>query len=531
MRLLLVDDEEFTRQGIYNKLAWGEIGIREVFTADDGLNGLAAARKVLPDIVLTDVRMPRMDGIKMAYEIRKILPECSIIFMSGYSDREYLKAAINLSALGYVDKPIDIGELSEEIKSAAALLQQAKQRRLAEQEMQDCLNVSLPALQKQAAEELLRKPSPEAMNRMRLDIAYPDIPKDEAFVSVLFCVPSGGENSAEALCSAILVQLEKEGIPAIVSFKEPCFAVAQVCLKTKSGRRMSKEELRTKLRRICRLLSPVWDAKAIAGSEAQGLEQVYTSYMDAVIAFNNDFFYRPSEVLFFDDLPPKPRTPLKMPDSLAFGRLLEEGNEEGCTQFIQDSVQLFERLRPDAVSTIKDFFAGLLGSIARVAAHKGISLPEPMNDTVSMRETLLSFPCLSDIGHFLDKNLRQYFLFEKEIRQGSDVVGRIKACIVRRYADSTLSLSSIAEELGFAPSYLCVLFKKDTGKTLSRYITDYRMERACEYLVNTDTKVKTIAALLGYTDCNYFIKAFKKSIGVTPLYYREIKGNASAGKE
>lgn len=105
MKLLIVDDEELTRTGVISSVDWKSIGIDEVLQADDGVHGLESARLHRPEIILCDVRMPRMDGITMLERLEKFLPDSVPIFMSGYSDKEYLKAAIKLKAVNYIENP------------------------------------------------------------------------------------------------------------------------------------------------------------------------------------------------------------------------------------------------------------------------------------------------------------------------------------------------------------------------------------------------------------------------------------------
>ena len=98
MKLLIVDDEELTRTGVISSIDWKALGIEEVLQADDGINGLEIARKYRPEIILCDVRMPRMTGIAMLEKLENILPDSIPIFMSGYSDKDYLKAAIQIKS-------------------------------------------------------------------------------------------------------------------------------------------------------------------------------------------------------------------------------------------------------------------------------------------------------------------------------------------------------------------------------------------------------------------------------------------------
>ena len=122
MKLLIVDDEELTRTGVITSLDWASLGIDEVLQADDGVHGLETARLCKPEIILCDVRMPRMDGISMLERLEKFLPDTVPIFMSGYSDKEYLKAAIKLKAVNYIEKPFSISEIETAIREARELL-------------------------------------------------------------------------------------------------------------------------------------------------------------------------------------------------------------------------------------------------------------------------------------------------------------------------------------------------------------------------------------------------------------------------
>ena len=119
MKLLIIDDEKLTREGIKDSLDLEGLGITQVFLEDDGIHGLNTALDKEADIVLTDVRMPRMNGVEMAEKLLEQRPSAVIIFMSAYSDKEYLKAAIKLKAVSYVEKPLDMEELASAIREAA----------------------------------------------------------------------------------------------------------------------------------------------------------------------------------------------------------------------------------------------------------------------------------------------------------------------------------------------------------------------------------------------------------------------------
>lgn len=114
-RLLFAEDEKATREGILSGICWQELGINEVKTARNGVVAMELLKEFTPDILLTDIKMPKMNGIELATRIRRSLPDCSILLISGYSDREYLKSAIYLKAVDFVEKPLRIPELIDQL--------------------------------------------------------------------------------------------------------------------------------------------------------------------------------------------------------------------------------------------------------------------------------------------------------------------------------------------------------------------------------------------------------------------------------
>ena len=121
IKLLLVDDEIETREGLRDFIPWEELKIDEVQLSSDGADGIELSAIFKPDIIITDIRMRKVNGIEFATKIREFLPNCKIIFISGYSDKEYLKSAIQLKAISYVEKPINLEEIKAAIEEAVEM--------------------------------------------------------------------------------------------------------------------------------------------------------------------------------------------------------------------------------------------------------------------------------------------------------------------------------------------------------------------------------------------------------------------------
>jgi len=130
VKLLLADDEVFIRNGLIKNIKWKDHGINAVETAEDGLDAFEKAMWFKPDILLTDIKMPRVDGIELAKKIGEIIPHCRIIFMSAYTDKAYLKSAIRLRAVDYIEKPFRPDEVNEIIaKVTGACAKSTKEKK------------------------------------------------------------------------------------------------------------------------------------------------------------------------------------------------------------------------------------------------------------------------------------------------------------------------------------------------------------------------------------------------------------------
>lgn len=122
--LLMVDDDRIFLNGLLKHMDWKRLGIEVVGMAGDGMEALELSRIHKPQIILTDVRMPKIDGIEFATRVRQEMPECQIIFMSIYSDKDYLKTAIRIRAIDYIDKPVDKDELEVVLLRGTELVRQ-----------------------------------------------------------------------------------------------------------------------------------------------------------------------------------------------------------------------------------------------------------------------------------------------------------------------------------------------------------------------------------------------------------------------
>lgn len=179
LKLIVIDDEEETRSGLIETIEWEKLDVRIAGQAEDGSEGYELALVSHPDIALIDVRMPGMDGIECAKAINRELPDCKIIFMSGYTDKEYLKAAIQLQAIDYIEKPIDNNEIYNVIKKTVLLCMSERVKKLREDEIKNKVEYSIKLMKQELAFELVHRNMD--VNVLKSKYKEIDIPIDDNF--------------------------------------------------------------------------------------------------------------------------------------------------------------------------------------------------------------------------------------------------------------------------------------------------------------------------------------------------------------
>lgn len=520
MRLLIVDDEELTRSGLISSISWHELGIEEVFQAADGLQGLEAAGEIRPEIILCDVRMPRMDGIRMAKEINRLLPDSAIIFMSGYSDKEYLKAAIRLRAVRYVEKPLNPVEICEAVLEAAEHCRkrlkvlQSETHLLAEQTRELALLLTFP----------YRKNS-NSIRRLWSLLHLPPAAQTSVTVMLLKFDTQAlfTDGTLLTLPDAINTFLKSYGLFALVTHRYQNYLVIHIC----GSRHFSSRDRTEVLSFLETRLLPYRNYYITCGQNAADLSAAYQSYETSVFLMESSFFFEPNTVLTSDTLagsaPAKPVVS-HIPSGLlqAFADAVLSQNEEAAICHLDDIHQFYYHnttaLSDHAKETYYRLFTCLEDSRIKL---KITAADEPISDGKTVMRYLEEFFSLSMLHEAILSRTHGFFHDLRHRTEENPTIYLIKRYIRDSYARETLSVKDISEHIHLTASYLCTMFKAETNKTLNQYLTEFRMEQAKKLLKDPRYKISEISSLVGYSDGNYFGKSFKKTVGVSPSEYRE----------
>lgn len=518
MKLLIADDEILTREGLVSSIDWESLGITQIYQADDGLNGLQIARRHKPDIILSDVRMPRMDGIHMAKEIESFLPDATIIFMSGYSDKEYLKAAIKLKAIDYVEKPLDPEEIYTAVKNALFRLEQTMRTRR---------NENLYSLETSShLALLLTMPYKEHEEQI---VALTDelhIPSASAGCYVTYIVKLNSMDSNPPRMQEFYADFQE-----FVSHYHLCafyirshvFYHVFHLMGEHAPSAVTLSEVETFLADFFEKLGEYYISH---GESVSGISHVYQSYASAVVYMQSSFFFAPGTLLDGELLAGCKK---EFPDDFSpehlihdFSDLLMEKGEEECERFLSSLHDAFSKNAGLLPNQTKDTYYKLFNTLGGCRQKRQL-----FADTISMdgEENVMDAleRCFSfdELHRLLTEKTRLFFQALANHNPEDSTIFKIKEYISRHYAKDTLSIKEISEHVYLSASYVCTYFKAQTGQTLNQYLTEYRMERAMQLLADERCQITEISSRVGYHDDNYFSKSFRKFTGLSPSKYRE----------
>ncbi len=523
-RLLIVDDEQMTRDGLLALIPAKALGIQEINAACNGKQAWNQAQASPPNIVLCDIRMPKMDGLELATLLREKYPDVKIIFISGYADKEYLKTAISLQATAYVEKPIQPEELIKALKKAVDQIQQERITKQKSALLQDSEHKLSRIVRQQLMNDLSRAPLVLSELQKRYGEAYLDWTDSgicsAASLRIGWSDRLNGE-IIEPICTELQARIDEtfalalknqqrcvvsgfrstDGIALFFCGEDQWLDTFHGCVRALHQKFCDRPEfmLSTGIGKSARTIVSLPECYR----QAEGLAQWQ--------AFTGTFGIG----TYADQMQNKP---LLQDTAQKFRDMIRPGDASGARMLL---IELYRNLKAQPngdIAQVSALYDQLLGYC--LDAH-GIRFsttggPYTKIGLVSMFQKLRT---LDEMSGFVLLRLDELFPTMRIPEGASPKVVQAIEYIQSRIADTELSVHKIAKTLFLSENYLCSLYKKEVGTTLNKSIINARMERAKRLLMQDD-KLYEVALQVGFSDPNYFSAVFKKQIGVTPSGYR-----------
>jgi len=484
-------------EGILKSINWESLGISEVLTADDGKKGLELAKKHAPDIVLTDMYMPKMDGAVMAKSIRNFLPDCAFIFISGYSDISYYKSAIQVSAMEFINKPIIIDELVRVLEKSVNYVKDNTTKK-------HCY------FNYKSNELALYIINENADNKKLIDmwINYGMPYSDNYFYhTMLLKLGNTGNDFVEISKLARVL-----GISVAIGCTETGLVI-HAAIPAKNN-----YFLNTFSRGILNKYNNELDYLTV-GKPVRNPVELRDSYLDAANLIKLRFFYPERHFFTFEEKTSSLVGEFDPVNEIA--QLLYCNPPSKAKEWVEYQ---FERIRSNPgtpVEMIKYWGYRMCTELYFLLSRlKEVNVKKHAihaNETKLWKE-VSSLKNLDSLKNFVLEIISMFECSQADEKH-SPIVWKVQRYIYNNLS-KPLSLEELAKHVNLSVTYLCSLFKDETGQTINNYILDVRIRRAKLLLEATDMHINEIAAASGFSSSNYFIKSFKKITGATPQDYR-----------
>ncbi len=538
LKIFLVEDESIVREGLRDNIPWQQYGYKFVGEASDGEMALPLIQKTRPDVLLTDIRMPFMDGLSLSRIVHQEFPETKIIIISGYDDFEYARQAISLGVEQYLLKPITRATLQKELTELRMKIENEQEQKRYQEKFQE---------ETREYEQFSR--TNFFMKVFEGRIPVQDIYEEAAKLSlkinasgynlVMFALLEKKEGIDSGFESETFARKRDELLRYFVRYPEHIvfrwnINTYGVLIK---GNPEQMQELTDRclggIERICGAVEGALDWYAAAGEPVERLSMLAGCYASA----NHLFAYRflmPEVHIFTKEvtdnyMPMESGGRISDIDSAKVDPglirdFLMRGSHDEIQEFtvnwllsIQDALQsrLFQNYLAfhvhfvvvayvESIGYDKKEFLELLGE-------------EQMQEVNLSMEELTAY-----IRNLLEKAME--LRDQESVNRSKTVLKRALEYIEENYVQETLSLNTVAGEVGVSANYFSAIFSQEMEVTFIEYVTQKRMEKAKKLLRQTEKASRDIAQEVGYKDPHYFSFVFKKTQGCTPREYRT-RGN------
>ncbi|SFM24468.1 two-component system, response regulator YesN [Gracilibacillus orientalis] len=486
-KVFLVDDEAVIRRGIAQKIDWEDEGLIYCGDASDGEMALPLIEKHQPDIVITDIKMPFMDGLTLSRILKEKMPHVKIVILSGHDEFEYARQAIRIQVEEYCLKPVSSQDL-------ISILRKVKSK------MKTTMKVFTSIETKAELYEQLCKGS----------LSTEEITHQAKNLQV---------DLMASYYTVLVIEKKEETIKQKLTSYQPLLFV-----------KGTKWILILKHDFEHMLLKQIKEIKQILTSHDQpllfGLGSIETRTEHITIAYENAVeSYSYSRAIqsytFLQDHQDVHRELMQCFDRRKLIHFLKFGQLNQLDTFIQTYASFIYKKR-DLSNVFLYYF--LLDFTITIRHHldeseqydnRGKEMIEPLENTLHQVRTK------EDMIYFMKKMLHPLLVHhDNHSSKYGMVIQQVKQIVATRFHDSSLSLQEFAKEINISASYLSNIFSKEMNQTITEYLTKIRMDHAKELLQTTNNKTYEIAYKVGFNDSHYFCHIFKKVTGMTTKEYK-----------
>ncbi len=517
-KCVLADDEPLDLKGLQRLIDWNSLGIEVTAAAGSGFVALEFLRREKADILITDIKMPIMSGLELARQALELQPQIKLIFISGFEDFQFAQRAIELSAFGYLLKPVDEGELYVFLQKLRLQLDKEKEQLAFERSM-----------------PLIRN---ELIARWLEGEGEPD--------ELVVLLDGGGRQTRSKCNRTSVVEIDDLSWKLNPYPKEQRDAVLQKIYDyiEVQCRKYELYPVQVDHHRIALLYRDSEDNKPYlpvfqsivtearehipltltiaVGERVAGMREMPSSYRSAVDALFLKLFVGKSRLIISGE--PNHHMVREVRNlNEVLEELFEAMNGYELVR-IDDSLQLLFSIARGMEEKLQvhHFSLHLIARLEQYLVSKGENFYALLDIEFSNLDVLYQFETIADIQSWLRRRLFEISekLNMKKSGKNSKLVEEMMKYVAEHISDS-FTLKDVAHTFSFSPNYLGYLFKEETGENFSDYVIRKRLDQAKELLRDPKRKIYEVASEIGYKNFTVFNRQFRKFFGIAPGDYRK----------
>ena len=501
-RVLITDDEKIEREGIKFLLAQEE-GEYEIHEAANGRQALNVLRSEEIDFLLTDIKMPHMDGLELAGKVREEYPNLPIVIFSGYSDFAFAQEAMRYGVKDYVLKPVDPDTFHTTIGKVKTELQSIRSKKQKEEKGKNfLLQYFLQTYLYSGNEEVLKKAG-EILDESNWEQWHCAIliESDKAFF----------DNVPDNIDEELMQGLHRNFFYLNLNTRQSVLFFFDVYC-----------DYQLVAKHLYDLLKQNYSASfhLAVSSRFEGHEAL-PEIMSQLEQTMEEKFYHPDVHVFNNEASDSQPVNAETQDSRLMEKISEDISRKDVEQLkthFECLVKKYENDTRFSAMYVKFVFSNVIQELFQ---ENQFSEERKLDHEV---ERLYSCTNLKQILAITQENIKEYEEFlERSMSDSRDEVASVKNYIYQHYAED-LSLETLAEKVYLSSGYLSFIFKKETGMNLNRFIRVVRMEKAKELLCNSNMKVAQVSEQVGIPNVSYFCRSFREYYGSSPESYRKGTG-------
>lgn len=528
-KILIVDDEKLIRKGIIAKLAHNNIIFSWIGEASNGKEAVAVIESEHPDIVVTDIKMPVMDGIQLIRYCRERSSKIRFIILSGYAEFEYAEQALNMGVSAYILKPVDDNNLAQTMKKVMKEINLSLEAEKNAREV-DVLGKDKDRLLQERILNQVFHTSRDFQNETLLkQIGLKDNDYSTSYILAVLHVDSSSYyhspfefDDLELIKFSIKNILDEVTCDCCKLIVDNQKDINQIFILFYAG---DKSRLRIAsdyyIRSIYSKIQVYMQISITIG--ISGVEDKLTNDIckQARLAFEQRLVLGSNQIYYFERVAGYSKLSIPEHKIKLLQRCMEICDLNGIKSIMSDIFLSTEA--PDMAGIyIRLVYSEIISSLLKICSSYGVN---NLTDSDFLSGEVIDY--MEDY-----RQIAEYlYIMIADILTSKSTVGidckRIVVDVkdfIRNNYTKNITVGDLAKKYSINTDYLSTVFKQETGKNIIKYLTEIRIEKACQLLKETHLKISDISYSLGYNDRQYFNRVFKKITGMTPDEYRNMKG-------